>query len=187
MSYLAQVTPDVLQQFCTIALEFIRKGAKNRKIFVTAAKKLGVKSDVVENAVSGLCFLFTEAAKYLLSEIDFLDSLVVLGFPKEHNEILKRFYIENRTEIRRLLVNLTFELPHYADLDWRLDLQLSSRCMHEQLQPLYILKLDTIEGKERKVVYLQTDYTNLKHLCSELEAALDELKAPYVRRVERNL
>lgn len=80
--------------------------------------------------------------------------------------------------------------------------------MYEQIQPLYILKLDTVDQRgsnsfflielfvfqlnkifflERKSVYLQTDYTNLKHLCSELEAALEELKAPYVRRVERNL
>jgi hypothetical protein len=102
----------------------------------------------------------------MISDVDFLDSLVVLGFPKEHNEILKQvrqysiaekkkqqrtnddstihipslslqFYIENRMEIRNLLMKLTFQLPHYVDLDWRLDIQVfSSKTNHS------ILKID---------------------------------------------
>jgi hypothetical protein len=38
-----------------------------------------------------------------------------------------------------------------------------------------------------KSQHLQTDYTNLKHIREELEAALEELNEPYVKRVERNV
>lgn len=40
---------------------------------------------------------------------------------------------------------------------------------------------------EIKTQHLQTDYTNLKHVREELEAALEELNEPYVKRVERNV
>jgi hypothetical protein len=40
---------------------------------------------------------------------------------------------------------------------------------------------------EPKVETLQADYSNLKHLCTELELALREAQAAQTRRIMRNI
>jgi hypothetical protein len=40
---------------------------------------------------------------------------------------------------------------------------------------------------EPKVQYLQTDIVSLKHIISELEGALHELKSAHSRRIIRNV
>lgn len=35
--------------------------------------------------------------------------------------------------------------------------------------------------------YLVSDYSNLRHLCEELEIALKEMKSGHVRRILRNI
>ncbi len=55
----------------------------------------------------------------------------------------------------------------------------NSRLLFELLTMLYYADV--------KSQYLQTDYTNLKHIREELESALEELNEPYVKRVERNV
>ncbi len=50
----------VVEEFCKISLDLIRKGLTNKGIFKGAADKLGVRSDVVEHGVEGLANLFLE-------------------------------------------------------------------------------------------------------------------------------
>lgn len=38
---------------------------------------------------------------------------------------LGQIYLENRNEIRSIQQDLSFELPHYVDLEWRLDVQVT--------------------------------------------------------------
>jgi len=38
--------------------------------------------------VEGLSYLFTESAKKVVSQLDFLDSVLLLGFPDELNQLL---------------------------------------------------------------------------------------------------
>lgn len=55
--------------------------------------------------------------------MDFQDSVLVLGFSEELNKLLLQLYLENRKEIRQILSNLSPNLPHYHNLEWRLDVQ----------------------------------------------------------------
>jgi len=176
----------VVEEFCKISLEFIRKGATSRSIFKGAAEKLGVPPDVVEHGVEGLANLFTQASRHLLNEIDFIDSLLVLSFPEELNNRLKDFYLANRSEIRTLLADMSMQLPEYRSLDWRLDVQVASRSMRQQTQPVYILKLE-LSGTESGSIMLQSDLSNLKFLTKELENALNESKTGYFSRIMRNV
>jgi len=188
LAFLKGVDVKVLVEFCKMTLEFIRKGQdtqKYSKIFAGAAKKLETSREKIEWGIQALCYLLTEAAKLMLSELDFMDSLIVLAFPDEHNKILKEAYLENKLKIRSILSDLSFELPHYINLDWRLDIKLASRCMHDQVQPTFIFKLDTLEQNETKSQYLQADFTNLKHLHEQLSDALSEMQATYARRIRR--
>ncbi|PIO16129.1 hypothetical protein AB205_0034260 [Aquarana catesbeiana] len=61
----------------------------------------------------------------MVSEIDFQDSVLVLGFPEELNKVLLQLYLDNRKEIRQILSELEPDLPHYHNLEWRLDVQVS--------------------------------------------------------------
>ena len=47
----------------------------------------------------------------------------MLGFSEELNQLLLQLYLEHRKEIRSILSQLSPSLPHYHNLEWRLDVQ----------------------------------------------------------------
>mmetsp|Transcript_25245 Transcript_25245/g.39398 ORF Transcript_25245/g.39398 Transcript_25245/m.39398 type:complete len:198 (-) Transcript_25245:95-688(-) len=176
--------PKVIGEFCKIALTFI-KGGSNPKIFGQAAEKLGVELEDVQHGIEGIAYLLTEASRLLLNEIDFIDSLLILQFDKELAERLKDVYMGTRQEIRDILTKMSFELPAYDGVEWRLDLQMGSRTAHSQMTPVYVIKLKT--KNPENTIYLQTDYANLKHTCQVLEGALKEMRSAHYRRIARNI
>ncbi|XP_065178026.1 COMM domain-containing protein 2-like [Sycon ciliatum] len=186
LSFLTSVEVDVVREFCKIAMGFLRKGA-NPKIYQGAAQKLSVSPETIQHGVEGLMYLLTECAKLMVNEIDFQDSILVLGFSEELKSELLQLYLENRKEIRRLLSDMTLQLPHYHTLEWRLDVQVASRTLRHQVQPSVVLKLHTTEEGETKAQVLETDATNLAHLASSLEGALNEMKGQHCRRILRNI
>ncbi|XP_072033858.1 COMM domain-containing protein 2-like [Amphiura filiformis] len=126
LAFLTKVELSVLQEFCHIAMEFMRKGS-NPKVYLTAAQKLDVDADTVRHGVEGLMYLLTESAKLMVNEIDFHDSILTLGFSKDLKEELLRLYKEHCKEIRAILSKMSMDLPHYHNLEWRLDVELASR------------------------------------------------------------
>lgn len=48
---------------------------------------------------------------------------MVLGFNEQCQEELVKCYLENQNDIRSLLATLNIKLPHYHNLEWRLDVQ----------------------------------------------------------------
>ena len=58
-------------------------------IFGLFLEKLEVSPADVKGAVEALSFVFAECAKSNITELDFLDTLLVLAFPQEINEGLK--------------------------------------------------------------------------------------------------
>ena len=82
---------------------------------------------------------------------------------------------------------LSFDVPHYVDLQWRLDVLLASRSLRNQVKPVFLLQLDTKDGDRITSQFLEADPTDLRHITAELEVALAEMKAANVRRVLRNV
>ncbi|XP_026053548.1 COMM domain-containing protein 2 [Carassius auratus] len=186
LGFLSEVDAPVVGEFGRIAVEFLKKGS-NPKIFEGAARKLNVSSESVQHGVEGLMYLLTESSKLMISEVDFQDSVLVLGFSEELNELLLQLYLENRKEIRQILSKLAPSLPHYHNLEWRLDVQLASRALRQQVKPTVTLKLHLEDGAKRRAHVLQTDPATLQHLIHELERALAELKSNHCRRILRNI
>lgn len=85
---------------------------------------------------------------FQVSEQDFMDSVLVLGFPEDLNKELLHIYQENCKEIRAVLSEMTLDLPHYQDLEWRCDIQLASRSLQRQAQPSVLLRLHTKQRGE---------------------------------------
>eukprot|EP01116_Phalansterium_solitarium_P019168 TRINITY_DN5274_c2_g1_i1.p1 TRINITY_DN5274_c2_g1~~TRINITY_DN5274_c2_g1_i1.p1 ORF type:complete len:234 (+),score=53.67 TRINITY_DN5274_c2_g1_i1:102-704(+) len=184
LQFFEGTSPEVVKEFVRISLEFIRKGA-NPKLYNSAAKSLAVEVRRVEAVVEATAQLFAEAAKLQLSEADFADSLSVLGLAPDLNQLLNILYLEHRSEIRQIQKELSFDMAHYSNLDWRLDVQVASRALRSQLNAMFVLKLDTLENGETQSHMLQSDYTNLKHLADELDDALKEIRSAHVRRIAR--
>ena len=117
-------------------------------------------------------YLLTECSKLMVNEIDFQDSIMVLGFPEELNKELLSLYQENCQEIRSILSEMAMDLPHYHNLEWRLDVQVASRALQRQAQPSVLLRLHAKDGEELDSHLMQTDPSNLVHLTQSLELSL---------------
>ncbi|KAI9523857.1 COMM domain-containing protein 2, partial [Dissostichus eleginoides] len=171
---------SVVGEFGRIALEFLRRGT-SPKIYEGAARKLGVSVEMVQHGVEGLMFLMTESSKHMISEVDFLDSVLVWV----------SLYLQHHAHIRSILSQLPSNQPAYHNLEWRLDVQLASRAVRQQVVPMLTLRLllsgvgDGVCARRGKV--LQTDPSTLLHLISTLEGALAAMKSSHARRIFRNI
>uniref|UniRef100_A0A671XZE4 COMM domain containing 2 n=1 Tax=Sparus aurata TaxID=8175 RepID=A0A671XZE4_SPAAU len=177
---------SVVGEFGRIALEFLRRGT-SPKIYEGAARKLCVPVEMVHHGVEGLMFLMTESSKHMMSEVDFLDSVLVLGFSEELNQILLQLYLQHHSQIRSILSRLPSNLPSYHSLEWRLDVQLASRSVREQVIPMLTMHLLLMRGCDSSSKVLQTDPSTLLHLILTLEAALAAMKTSHSRRILRNI
>ncbi|XP_030072889.1 COMM domain-containing protein 2 [Microcaecilia unicolor] len=186
LGFLTQVDSAVVSEFGRIAVEFLRKGS-NPKIYEGAARKLNVTSDTVQHGVEGLSYLLIESSKLMISDVDFQDSVLVLGFSEELNKLLLQLYLDHRKEIRGILSELTPDLPHYHSMEWRLDVQLASRSLRQQIKPTVTLKLHLKQNGDKSSKVLQTDPATLLHLIQQLEQALGEMKTSHCRRIVRNI
>ncbi|CAC5362954.1 COMMD2 [Mytilus coruscus] len=186
LSFLTNTDIDVVKEFCRISMDFIRKGA-NPKVYLGAAQKLKVEPETVQHGVEGLMYLLTESSKLMLNEIDFQDSILTLGFSEEMRQTLLQLYLQNRKEIRNILSEMSMDLPHYHNLEWRFDVQLGSRSLRRQTTPTVLFKLHTEESGLRETTVLQTDPVNLVHMTKVLDEALQEIKSSYCRRILRNI
>nr|XP_057929675.1 COMM domain-containing protein 2 [Doryrhamphus excisus] len=190
LGFLHKVDAAVVGEFGRIALEFLRRGT-SPKIYEGAARKLAVPVEMVQHGVEGLMFLMTESSKHMLSEVDFLDSVLALEFGDDLNQTLLQMYQQNQSEIRSILSLVPSNLPAYHNMEWRLDVQLASRSLRQQVVPLLTTRLllthrrgSCIEHSSR---VLQMDLTTLLHLISILEDALGALKTTHARRILRNI
>ncbi|ETE63396.1 COMM domain-containing protein 2 [Ophiophagus hannah] len=186
LGFLPQVDGSVVNEFGRIAIEFLRKGT-NPKVYEGAARKLNVNSETIQHGIEGLTYLLTESSKLMISEIDFQDSILVLQFPEELNALLLQLYLDNRKEIRNILSELTPKFPSYHNLEWRLDVQLASRSLRQQIKPAVTLKLHLNENENQTTKILQTDPATLLHLIQQMEQALGEMKTSHCRRIVRNI
>ena len=184
LAFLHDAGDEIVQEFVNISLQFLTSGI-NPKIFKVAAQKLDAEESVVKNAVIGLMQLFSEATKYKLSDEDLYDSLIALDFSETVSKIVKKAFSTAKT--RRALASCASALPGYDNLEWRLDIQLATRSLHNQITPVIRMKLHTSNGEDCKTHLVQTDPINLLHMSRVVNEALDEMKSNHVRRVLRNI
>ncbi|KAM4574346.1 COMM domain-containing protein 2 isoform 1-T1 [Fundulus diaphanus] len=189
LSFLTKADGSVIEEFGRIALEFLRKGA-NPKIYEGAARKLCVPVGMVQHGVEGLMFLMTESSKHMISEVDFMDSVLTLGFGEELNQSLLQLYMQHKHQVRCILSQLLCNQPAYHNLEWRLDVQLASRSVRQQIIPMVTIRLLLTSydaNSTHSCMDLQTDPSTLLHVISTLEAALAAMKTSHARRILRNI
>eukprot|EP00911_Craspedida_sp_UC1_P002197 UC1_evm1s1680 len=181
--FLAKLDLEVVEEFGRISLEFLRQGA-NPKVYGAAAKKLGYEARDVQHAVEAIMYLLVECSRLKINDVDFHDSFLTLGLNTAVNKYLLDLYMANAEEIRAILDHIYPGMPAYADMHWRLDVQLASRSLRQQVEPQVVLQLDI---KDADSVVMQTDPATLTHLTRELEAALKETRTSHFRKTTRGI
>lgn len=129
--------------------------------------------------------MFAEATKYKLTCDDLYDSLLALEFSESTSKIVKEAFSSSNSH--NALSNCSPSLPEYDNLEWRLDVQLASRSLHQQITPIIRMKLHTSDGEEKNTHIIQTDPVNLRHMSRVIDEALNEMKTNHVRRILRNI
>uniref|UniRef100_A0A1B6LWP2 COMM domain-containing protein n=1 Tax=Graphocephala atropunctata TaxID=36148 RepID=A0A1B6LWP2_9HEMI len=184
LTFLFSQTASVVQDFCKLALDYLTKGP-NQKMYQSAAQKLEVEAETVQNAVEGLINLLIECSKHQLSALDLRDTILTIGFKEEHFEILQAFYNSQQMELKQILAEQTLDFPQFKDLEWRLEAQVASRALLEQMTPQVMVKLSLENSTATEHVLLQADPASLIHMTEVLETALREASSQHFRRIQR--
>eukprot|EP00164_Ancoracysta_twista_P003480 GFYU01004642.1.p1 GENE.GFYU01004642.1~~GFYU01004642.1.p1 ORF type:complete len:207 (-),score=41.24 GFYU01004642.1:31-651(-) len=186
LEFFKSLEEDFLRDFCELSISSIKAGENNPKVFRKAAEKLDVDPSMIQYGVKSLSHLFTENAKADVNAARFEDNVLELGVPATVGKMLTECYEENKEAIRQSLEKFKMPLKSYKDLEWRLDIDIASRSLRSQVEPRFLLNLQTEDGDgAQQSELLQADYQSLRNVCSELETALAELKVTHTRRVTR--
>ncbi|XP_015921069.2 COMM domain-containing protein 2 [Parasteatoda tepidariorum] len=186
LELLKNIDEKIVREFCRISVEHLRNNI-NPKIYQSAAQRLNIDVDLVQNAIIGVVQLLIEASKNMVDEIEFRDSILVLGFSSEIQEELTKCYLENNESIRSHLYGLDFGIPQYHDLEWRLDIQIASRSLRRPVEPTLLLGLQLKKDGKITNTVLESDSSNIIHLTEELDKALQEVKSHHSRRIMRSI
>jgi len=210
---LPTLNTDFLREFIRIAIENIKSGTTAKSKYAKAADSLSVEVSVIERSIEALSEVYIECSRRNITESDFSTSIQELLFNPEQNKALSQVYSSNVKEIRSFLSDLSMRLPHYHNLDWRLDIQVSSRCLRNQVKPVFVLELEThssagpaagntnttaststpssipsslsSDSSSSSVSQLQSDYANLQHMLEEVERAVNQFHTKHSRRMIR--
>jgi len=175
----------VLKEFTKVALDFTSAG-EDRSIFGRAASKLGKEEIEVENAIEGLCVLFAENAKMSVLDDDFVECLSDTTLDEDAKNLLLQAYQVQKDTLRDRLSLFSLSLPSYHTLRWRMDVQVASKNMKGQSDPLFSLQLQLSDEKGKVVAHsLCSDVTNLKAVTSSLDEALKSARGPHMKRIQR--
>ncbi|CAG9835241.1 unnamed protein product [Diabrotica balteata] len=189
LHYLTLQPSQIVEEFCTLVTEFLDNGP-NIERYAKIARKLGIEQEIIENTVYGITQLLLLSCKYKLSEADFRDSVLTLGFSPEQQTVLSNLYNSKQSKIHEVL-KVPIKEPHFDDLRWRFEAQVSSRSLLHHVVPLVTMELTTkteVGGTfEKEKCLLQTDPNNLLHIVNELERALAESKSRHSRKIQRAL
>lgn len=187
LQLLATLSADIVSELSTLAFTNLQHGhtADTDKKYRRAAKTLNVDTAALTAAVHAIAALWLEAAKRHISDVDFSASLQPLNLPATHTQLLTQLYTAHTRQLTTTLATLSLPLPHYVDLQWRLDVQVHSRAMARTATPVYLLELTTRTADVSSSVVLQADYGGLLRLEAALEDAVKAMHTKEARRIIR--
>ncbi|XP_024394901.1 uncharacterized protein [Physcomitrium patens] len=168
----------VSQEFAKIALDRIVKSEAGTRGFAKAARVLQVTVEDVEQAVAALTTLYARAVRLQLQHAELLTIFSDAGFEEATGAVLADMFTQRHQELFGVVA---LNGTSFSRLDWRLDIQVASRSLRQQATPRYLLALKTTDG----VKHIEADYSVLKDVCLQLEAALAESRSTRSRRFLR--
>jgi len=175
---------NVVGEFCKIAINFLNKGGKvGEKSLQSAANKLGVEFIQIKNAVEAMSHVLILCASGDLDSADIVDSLLTAGLDQSSAETVEKSFADNRKFLRAAVEEAANEaapvgaIPHYKDLEWRIQVEIGSRALRNQFIPKVLCKLKTTRQRR------ESDSTRISDLDdedAEEEGALEEAGAEVI-------
>ena len=102
---------------------YLRKYELKSKFFVD---HLQLDVDTVRATIESLLWLYTECAKTKISAEALDESLKLLGFSTPIRQSFIQCYLSKASQLQTTLAtDLALSLPHYKNLSWRFDVQVS--------------------------------------------------------------
>jgi hypothetical protein len=132
---------------CRLSVDNIRFGTVPKAAYAERAKAIsGGSADGVAAAVRSLSRVLMEAAKHDLSAGDFALSVADFKWSPPTTAKVAESFAAHVKDIRSYLSDVSLPLPDaFHDVDWRLDMQLASRCLRAQAKPIFLLQLQTTD------------------------------------------
>lgn len=184
-----------LNEFLKISIDHIKYGdtAAAQSKYSKAASALNVSLPSLTATIHVLSHVLLEAARKSVNENELQLSIEDaasggLKLPPATIERIKHAYSTHYRDLRSLLTAHTHSLtlPHYHNLEWRVDVEIGSRLLRQQTRPMIVLQLDTKDERGETVrQYMQMDYAQLEHTVAELEQAVKQASSKHARRILR--
>lgn len=141
---------NVVAEFCKISINYLSKGGKvGEKSLQSAANKLELEFLQVKNAVEALTHTLVLCAGGDLDSADVVDSLLTAGLDAGVAGAIEKCFTENRRFLRDAVLETAAQagpagdIPHYKDLEWRIQVEIGSRALRNQFVPKVLCKLKT--------------------------------------------
>ena len=134
---------------------------------------------------SALAFLLTEASRVAAPAETLSEMMHSLSLPVSLVDASVAAYESNREVIRTKLSKMTPSLPSLSGFSWRLDTRVAQRSVHQIAEPEYLLNFKLTQGQTNTEEFVKADVRTLRHLQTELEAALRVARTQHARRVFR--
>jgi len=177
---------EAFEQVAAIAAAQLHSGAPGSKAIKTAAATLNLGAEELAAALEALSFVITESARQQLPEQELRTALQEqLPLSEAAIESLVRVSLAEIPHARRVAEDFGHPLPAFRSLEWRLDVQMGSRCLRGQATPKMTIKLDTDKAGQSNTHFLQADLADMEHMCREIKSALQEGRSNHSRKVSR--
>lgn len=195
LSLLIPQEAPVVGEFCRLAIQFLKQGV-NPRVFNSAANKLKVQPNEIEEAIRALVYLLSHCTQATASKDEFNQLLLSLGFSEDAAQVLTETFTQNEPELKMYLKKMGVQVPEYCNLEWRFDILVGSRTLNHIAEPLITMQLSLDSHKSKEdgslqdqpgKLLLQTDPNNLSHMTAVLEEALHEARTHHSRKIHRHL
>lgn len=146
----------------------------------------GLSADALTGCSEALSQILLMCCKRNCSTKDFSMGLLDLGLAEPKLKALSLAYEAHYPAIRRFLGDMSLQLPHYHNLDWRVDVELASRSQRQIVSPKFVLDLETRDQDDvPQHVVFQSDFAVLQEVAAQLEAAVQETRSKHSSRIQR--
>jgi hypothetical protein len=141
--------------------------------------------DELRNVCEASVVVLIQAARMGMNDAQF-SLFAAQGLKGERLELFEKIYAEKGKELRNYVRDAAKEsegwFAKYVSLEWRLDCIIASKSLRNVYEPEYLLKLNLSDSKQ---VFMDSDYSTLKHLEYVLEEALRQANSKAAKRIGR--
>ncbi|XP_045476821.1 uncharacterized protein LOC123682307 [Harmonia axyridis] len=144
-----------------------------------------------QETVLGLVNLLLLSCQQKLTEADFRESILTLGFKDDEELIMNNFCQQIKAELLRRMSNKDAQ---FDDFEWRLEVNVYSKFVRNKNRALITMDFLLENQKDNRLFYDTKNFKkhnakkgvrNLFYICQEIERSLYESRSAYCRKLRK--